>query len=1842
VFERLGSLAYRFRFIIVLAWLVAGGLMAAFAPSLVGTGATDQTSFLPPDAPSVQARDALERAFPGSTSASSATVTVERTGGLTAADLAYRDELVTWVTSPAAPTELREAVTGTATADSRPELVSMLRSPDGTLELVVIDLDVAAAGDQAAVVVGQLREHLLATTPAGLQTHVTGAAAISSDYLDAVKAGTASTTAVTIVLLVLVLLAIYRAPLAAMVPLVTIGAALLVSRGLLGFLAAAGWQVSSIIDTFLVVLVFGVGTDYAIFLISRYREEVTGGDDWHAAARTTVRRIGAVISASAATVIVGMTAMAAGDFKMITTTGPALALAIAVTLAAGLTLTPALLSIFGHYLYWPRHTRQSSDGEPGGFFARLAAAVSRRPGLVTVGLLVALLIPSLYIPKVQTNFDVLAELPKDADSRLGYEAIATHLGQDKLVQTTALLDAGGGVDLLAPAQLAKLRDLMVALHATPGIATTTSLVTPEGDTTVPDGLRPSKTLASMADGFSGGGASSGDSASLTGPEVTDGLDRALAYVNGLAVAYPDVAAGSELAAARSGLQDALDLVGRAQRASVLSTQLRTLSATLTSPANAAAASGGQGAGSSVMSDYLAELAVAYPEVVSLDAYRDGVSAAKALQTHASISAALDLANALDRLAGHFDGRPDATFSPKSLSGTESAKALKAEAQRIFDALPGKLTALSTAFAARPDDIYLPTALTGEDGQKLRDAIDAFVSGDRTATRFYITSISDPYSGGAFGTVKSARTVVSDAASAFGPSAAGYIGGPTAQFVDVQDTLASDFVRVGVITVIGIVLVLMLLLRAVVAPIYLVATVLVSYGSAIGVSAFLFQEVLGQPGISFYLPLMVFVLLVALGSDYNIFLMHRVREESEQRPIRDGVRIASGHTGAVITSAGLILAGTFGSMATAQLIVLFQVGVAVAIGVLIDTFVVRSILVPAITTLVGDRAWWPSGGALAAALGRVPLAPAGAGAGTMMARTEAMTSGTGEEALAATGPTAWWRPRARLVVAAGLVILVPALVAGLLTWSFSSQDLGAVRGAVVDLDTGGSVPSAGGATQSLTLGSDLTATLTAPGGGSGFTWVETDESVASAGLADGTYAAVLTIPADFSRRVAAIRTDPTGSAAKAVLQVTTNDGSGYTLGTVARAVTEAIGTSTAERVTASYVDDVLVRMTTAHDAFASAATDARTVADDGSSLADDAAGTGAVAGQVTTGLRELAAGARQATSGTDELVSGTRTLATGSEAVASGAKQLATGTKKAASGADSLSAGAAALSAGATELERQTAGLPGQTRDLATGAAGVATGAKGVADGAADLSTGLDTMRTGTTGMGAGARALDAGAAALESGAGDLAAGARQTASGAASLATGAGDLAAGVHDYTDGVTALAAGCAALGGPDPLCAQLAALAAQGPALAAGAADVATGAAGLKSATAQLATGARDVESGAAGVRDGTHAMAGDLPTLERGIADAATGAAGLATGAAGVADGAGQVAAGTEALAAGTPALSEGVASLAAGAEKLASGEATYATGMDRLAAGASTLASGAAEAATGARALADGTATAAGGIDKLGDAVRQATDAAALVEAQVKGIADDGSALADRADALAQGLGDSASGTAAYPEETRTRLGDLAADPVVVDATRVNAVGGPEGGLAPYFMAIAAWLGALGAFLILPAVWPHDGRRGLGALRSYGTAAAVSVAGSLLMVAGMLVLGVHAANVAQLVVFGVLAALAFTAVVQALVASFGTRGWLAALLLLVVGIAASGIALEAAAAPGPLALLRPLVPLSYAIDAFRGAIAGAGSAPAVDAAVLAAWLLAGILGVLAATVAADHHAPREHGAAAPA
>lgn len=187
---------------------------------------------------------------------------------------------------------------------------------------------------------------------------------------------------------------------------------------------------------------------------------------------------------------------------------------------------------------------------------------------------------------------------------------------------------------------------------------------------------------------------------------------------------------------------------------------------------------------------------------------------------------------------------------------------------------------------------------------------------------------------------------------------GLLGGIPAENFDIEQTNASDtrLIVPAVLIVVG--LILALLLRSLVAPAYLIFTVIASFAATLGFVTFIFAT-LGSEGIAFNLTLLAFIFLVALGVDYNIFLMTRAREEAAGRGTRDGTLVALASTGGVITSAGIVLAGTFAILTLLPLEELIQIGATVAIGVLLDTIVVRTLLIPAVTYRLGERAWWPS-------------------------------------------------------------------------------------------------------------------------------------------------------------------------------------------------------------------------------------------------------------------------------------------------------------------------------------------------------------------------------------------------------------------------------------------------------------------------------------------------------------------------------------------------------------------------------------------------------------------------------------------------------------------------------------------------------------------------------------------------------------------------------------------------------------------------------------------------------------------------------------------------------------------
>jgi RND superfamily putative drug exporter len=293
--------------------------------------------------------------------------------------------------------------------------------------------------------------------------------------------------------------------------------------------------------------------------------------------------------------------------------------------------------------------------------------------------------------------------------------------------------------------------------------------------------------------------------------------------------------------------------------------------------------------------------------------------------------------------------PEAKYAPATLSPAEQAGAASLIAE--VTALQEALRSLAATFAQRPDNFYLPTSMVGgEAASSLTRMLNMYVSKDGEAARLQVVLSDEPFSNPAIDTVTRMRTTVETFDH-------GYVSGGTAVMNDLRDAMARDMRLVMFLVLGGIALVMVLLLRSLVAPLYLILTIMLSYASTLGITRLVFEGIL-HTNLTWFVPFFIFTLLMSLGMDYNIFLMGRVKEETASNGTRAGVQRAMERTGGIITSAGIIMAGTFAAMLSSSLVGLVQLAFAITIGVLLDTFIIRTTLVPAIAMLLGKWNWWP--------------------------------------------------------------------------------------------------------------------------------------------------------------------------------------------------------------------------------------------------------------------------------------------------------------------------------------------------------------------------------------------------------------------------------------------------------------------------------------------------------------------------------------------------------------------------------------------------------------------------------------------------------------------------------------------------------------------------------------------------------------------------------------------------------------------------------------------------------------------------------------------------------------------
>ncbi|MET0614741.1 MAG: MMPL family transporter [Thermoleophilaceae bacterium] len=784
----------RAKWVVFLVWLV--GIFIAVGPLQLPTKFADaenneSTSYLPGDAESTKALTATKDLQGGELAP--AVIVYYRASGLTDADRAKIQEDVARMTKRRFPGVVRDGAkaAGGGPQVSRPNgcagpsttvpgqppgyqpFVGPVCSQDGKAAIVTAYIKGNGQGDTILDPVDHWRD-LVSDPGGGLEVKITGGAGYSADAIKVFEGinGTLLLAAVSLVIVLLIL--IYRSPIFLFVPLTAVIFAELLARSLGYGLSEIGVTINSQSSSIMSVLVLGAGTDYALLIVARYREELHNRLDRHEAMAAAMTSAGPAVLASAATVIAGLLCLTIAKVNGTSGMGPIAAMGVACAALSMLTLLPALLTICGRRAFWPfvPHSSQwmAREGVTAGRLRRRIAEGSRFAALLPV--LAGALVVVLLLPIVILN------------------ALITRLTRG-LVPSLIL----GPLDraLFKPYEVRRFRH---------------------------------ERIADETHGFW----------SRVGRWVARHPAR--------------IAAGSVL----------------------------------------------------ILLIFCTGLAFYSTDLTTNDSYRTKVESVEGQ----------------DLLARSF---PAGASAPTDIVVPDPA-AVQA-VRRAVQGVDG-VEIVSGPVAQGPPGVLVQAVLK-----------------------------PPPYSTDAFDLIDPIRDAAHRAAEGT------LVGGPTAVEFDVREAAAWDSKVIPPIVLVVVFLILTALLRAVVAPLILIGTVILSFLAALGVGYFAYDVIFDFPGSDPSLPLFAFVFLVALGVDYNIFLMARAREETLTHGTRAGMLRALAVTGGVITSAGIVLAGTFSVLAVLPLVFLTEIGFVVAFGVLLDTFLVRSVLVPALVEMIGPKIWWPS-------------------------------------------------------------------------------------------------------------------------------------------------------------------------------------------------------------------------------------------------------------------------------------------------------------------------------------------------------------------------------------------------------------------------------------------------------------------------------------------------------------------------------------------------------------------------------------------------------------------------------------------------------------------------------------------------------------------------------------------------------------------------------------------------------------------------------------------------------------------------------------------------------------------
>lgn len=482
MYRKLGRFTARYPKSICALWLLAGLCLTVVAPQWDTQAQDDDIRFVPERFTSVRAYQLLEKAFPKDVVASNLVFTVERADeALTDADFVLVDQLVS---------DLEQLDIGKVESYKSGLLGYRLTSGDRQCTLIPVSLSTPflalatkATVDRAGDAVNQ---RMAQADHSGLRILATGAAGVGRDLTKTCGDSLEDTTLATVILVIVVLLCVYRAPLLAMVPLATIAVSVWISLKLLALMTLLpGVHLVNISKIFAIVILYGAGTDYCLFLISRYREELRAGCALPHALSRSLGGVGEALAASAGTVMVGLGLMALAEFAKVRYAGPAIALSLGVALLAALTLTPALLSMLGMAVFWPGRPPRPEPNAPEqaaepklGLWDWISHRVADRPVLVWA-VAVIILLPLVVLGiRVQSTYRATGELSPQTESLRGLAVIQHHFSAGEIGPVTVLL--ASETDWTSPAGILQIDHLSRGFAKLPNVAEVRSLTQPLG------------------------------------------------------------------------------------------------------------------------------------------------------------------------------------------------------------------------------------------------------------------------------------------------------------------------------------------------------------------------------------------------------------------------------------------------------------------------------------------------------------------------------------------------------------------------------------------------------------------------------------------------------------------------------------------------------------------------------------------------------------------------------------------------------------------------------------------------------------------------------------------------------------------------------------------------------------------------------------------------------------------------------------------------------------------------------------------------------------------------------------------------------------------------------------------------------------------------------------------------------------------------------------------------------------------------------------------------------------------------------------------------------------------